>query len=383
VPNWISNTVHVTGDADSARELRVLMTTADSKFDFNAVLPMPSELARSESSTVCETAWQLKYGDWTEIKHHYGPGQFASRERAMQAARASDYWGKMSSGNRSDRPYAPRYFDDLADSIQKLVIEHGFPDWYQWAIACWGTKWPAVDAGWMGPARAEKRDADQVAYFKTANSPPVKVILELSRQFPNITVRLDYHESSCDGGIEGFVSAQSGVVIAEKHGEWDALNESIMISHDCRRLGDQTVYIGHERPADDDGKALPRSVWANPFALCECSREEAASRYRRWLEGDADVLKELPPGEWPLPDVYSVRSVFLGKIIACDCGGCGGSLFGSSRGKSRCPAEVLVDLIFSCDSEDESLAEDERDTSSPRTSDLAMNAAGISRLRKL
>lgn len=369
MPNWIANTVYVTGDADTARELRAFITTPRSKFDFNAVLPMPDEIAGSESSSQAETAWKLKYGDWSDNSHDYGPGQFASREDALAAARAADAWRPMA----TSRPGAalpvvrPRSFDDLADAVQSLVLKHGFPDWHEWACATWGTKWSAVNAGWMGPARVAKRDAEQVAYFDTANDPPIKVILELSRRFPDVIVRLEFHESSCDGGIEGFMSVQSGCVIAEKHGEWDAWNDSICTSHFFDRFGDQSVYIGHGKSADENGPALPRSPWANPFALCDCSPEQAVDRYRRWLQGDAEVIKQLPRGEWPLPDVYSIRSSFIGKTIVCDCG--------DDRGTGQCPAEVLVDLAFNREGERESLAADECDTPPAQSCDAVIAEA--------
>ena len=385
MPNWIANTVYVTGDKDTARALRKFMTTPKSKFDFNAVLPMPEEIAKSESSSKAETAWQLKYGDWTEMRYEYGPGQFASREDALGAARAADVWSPTErpqlltrgeaaailTGGKPLPVIPPRSFDDLADEVQSNVIKYGFPDWYQWSCATWGTKWPAVDAGWMGPARAAKRDAEQVAYFKTAWSAPFAVITELSRRYPEIVVRLEYHDTH--GGACGFVSFQGGALIAEKHSEWDMDAESIVISHHLHE-NEHTgsafapVYVGHERPADKRGPAFSRSTWANPFIYCDCSPEEAAARYRRWLQGEAEVVKQLPPGEWPCPSVDDVRSTFMGKTILCDCR----EYEANPRG---CHAHVLSDLAFNRDRYDEDLAEDECDHQANRGCDMTMTQA--------
>jgi hypothetical protein len=371
VPNWIANIVYVTGSADAARALRALMTTPRSKFDFHAILPMPDDLAKSEASTRAETAWQLKYGDWTEINHDYGPGQFASRDDALAAARAVDAWRPLAVIRHGETlpVIKPRSFDDLADTVQSFVVKYGFPDWYEWACATWGTKWPAVAAGWMGPTRLAKRDAEQVAYFDTANGPPIEVILELSRRFPDVIVRLEFYE--CAGGLCGFVTAQDGCVIAEKRSEWDAYAESIIVSHDLRHEDGEfpIVYIGHARCADDHGPSFPRSPWANPFVRCDCSPEEALDRYRRWLHGDARVVEQLPPGEWPLPDVDGIRATFFGKTILCDCG--------SERDERRCPAEVLSDLAFNRDGEVESLADDECDDCVQRACDATLDATDV------
>lgn len=67
----------------------------------------------------------------------------------------------------------------------------------------------------MSPARAAKRDAQQVAYFDTAWGPPIPVIVALSDQFPDAILRITYDEPSC--GFCGFVTLQAGDVIAGKH----------------------------------------------------------------------------------------------------------------------------------------------------------------------
>jgi hypothetical protein len=375
MPNWIGNEVFVTGDADTARGLRAFMTTPQSKFDFNAVLPMPDEIRTSESSSKAETAWQLKYGDWTENRYDYGPGQFATRDDALAAARAADAWRPMAvvSPGGSLPVIQPRSFDELADLVQSLVVKYGFPDWYEWACATWGTKWPAVDAGWMGPARAAKRDAHQVAFFQTAWSPPVPVIVELSARFPDVIVRLSYSESDPYGGVYGFVTVEAGNVIGEHRGEWDCSTSSICTDHRFERSEhEEYVYIGHGRPAAGDWPILPRSPWANPFAGCHCSPEESVSRYRRWLEGDAEVVKLLPSGEWPVPDVFAIQSTFLGKTILCDCT--------PAKGGERpgCHARVLIDLAFGHDGEPESLDDDECDAPATRGCDgVVADAAGL------
>jgi len=63
MPNWCSNRVEITGPADDADHLRELMTTAESSFDFNAIIPMPVEY---DNTSVSDEVRELKYGhpDW-------------------------------------------------------------------------------------------------------------------------------------------------------------------------------------------------------------------------------------------------------------------------------------------------------------------------------
>ena len=124
MPNWCSNTVLVTGPSDVAAQLRAMMTTERSRFDFNAVLPMPEALRQSESGTTSETAWELKYGDWAEVKWKFGRADFNSREAALAAAREADDWRPCvyaTQGEALPRFIPPRSFDELADTVQQLI----------------------------------------------------------------------------------------------------------------------------------------------------------------------------------------------------------------------------------------------------------------------
>jgi hypothetical protein len=216
MPNWCHNTLYITGPGSDAAALRALMTTAESEFDFDSILPMPEELRQSESSSTAETAWQLKYGVWSEVRGKYGPDHHSTRDAAIEVARAADDWRPMMIGTK-DNPFPvipPRSFDALADSVQALVIRHGHADWHSWACATWGTKWPARDSGWMTLEVAAENDAAQVAHFDTAWSPPVGVLVALSRRFPTLTLRVSF-DDWC-GGLRGFMAVQDGEMTADK-----------------------------------------------------------------------------------------------------------------------------------------------------------------------
>ena len=364
MPNWCSNTFYVTGCETEAAKLRSLMTTTTSKFDFRAVVPMPPEIERSESSSKADLAWRLKYGDWHEVKDGFGPDSFSSREDAIEAARAVDRWRPMVMGTR-DNPFPvipARSFDELADAVQELIVKYGHADWYSWACANWGTKWSAVRAGWMSPARAASRESHQVAYFDTAWGPPIPVIAALSQRFPATILRVTYCEP--DGGFRGFVTCEAGAEIASKHEHYDVYEESVCLSHDIRNSRDtrRVIYIGPGRRADARGPAFARSRWANPFADGDRDSRESCDLFRRWLLGEREAIALLHSREYERPSLDDIREQLLGTTLLCDC----------RKGDGGCHGHVLMDLVFGRDGEKENYEDDERDPDDFAASDLTI-----------
>ncbi len=370
MPNWCMNTVYVTGPASEAKAVRTLMTTTRSKFDFNAVIPMPQELRLSEASSNADDAWELKYGDWLQVPGKYGPRNFDSRDAALAAARQADDWRPRVWPSR-ENPFPvipPRSFDDLADHVQELVIKYGHRDWYSWACENWGTKWSAIRAGWMSPSRAAKRAAEQVAYFDTAWCPPMPLMVVMSARFPAVIIRIEY---CVQQNFFGFAAIQAGEIIASKSEEYDYRDPSVSIglSHDlCRQHSNEgdreSVYIGNERGADDDGPAFARSRWMNPFAITGRERREAVDLYRRWILGDAQAANLLPPGEWSRPSVEDIRDELIGKTLVCNCGH-----DNPSQGDT-CHGHTLMRFACGWDGEVEDCDADERDEDEASPCDL-------------
>ena len=84
MPNWCSNRVEIFGEPEEIDAVKELVTSDDSDFDFNKILPMPEAL----ESTV------------------KGSNHVPSEE---------------------------------------LKKKYGFDNWYDWRIHNWGTKWEATD----------------------------------------------------------------------------------------------------------------------------------------------------------------------------------------------------------------------------------------------
>lgn len=92
-------------------------------------------------------------------------------------------------------------------------------DWYSWNNRNWGTKW---DVGkWDNEEYSETEIVDEgsefiIYRFNTAWSPPFPVIQELSKQYPELAVDLEYEEET---GWGGEITFKNGEIIDQKEYE--------------------------------------------------------------------------------------------------------------------------------------------------------------------
>lgn len=77
-------------------------------------------------------------------------------------------------------------------------------DWYSWNNKHWGTKWDVAvrnDEEYPETVLLEGGVDDHLIYnFNTAWAPPEEVVMELSRQYPNLTFDMEYEEETGWGG---------------------------------------------------------------------------------------------------------------------------------------------------------------------------------------
>jgi len=68
-------------------------------------------------------------------------------------------------------PYNPKSSDPMAKVFAKNVKLYGFPNWYDWSVAKWGTKWNCYEFSWV----TEKKCS-----FLTAWSPPDPILQKMA-----------------------------------------------------------------------------------------------------------------------------------------------------------------------------------------------------------
>jgi len=167
MPNWCWNHLEVTGDEIQLREFveksTINIETSD-EFSFNGTHPQPEDLNEKQIIT---------RGTQTQDE----------KEQAM---------------------------------LNKA--KYGYTDWYDWRCDEWGTKWDACES------HINHNDIDYFAVsFETAWSPPIAWIINIMKDFPDLSFTLEYEEPGmCFGGR---LFAQHEKVFEDNHWELDPASE--------------------------------------------------------------------------------------------------------------------------------------------------------------
>lgn len=172
MPNWVFNKVYLTGDNTSLNKLKKFMTTKETCFDFNKILPMPEELNLESGSSETLSI---------ECAH--------ARKKHKTTCEEYERW-KWSKSKTFDE------WADLGEKYLSNLKKYGATTWYDWCYDNWGTKWNACDASW---------DGNNFVSFNTAWSCPEAIFEQMSKMFPNISFTVEYADedlgSNC-GTIE-------------------------------------------------------------------------------------------------------------------------------------------------------------------------------------
>jgi len=104
---------------------------------------------------------------------------------------------------------------DSPPLLGEMSKSAGHEDWYHNNINSWGTKWDVCGNVYMSNY---KEGDESIGYsFDSAWSPPTPTTQALSEIFPELTIEHKYYESGCDfWGIEIY---KAGEMISEEGGE--------------------------------------------------------------------------------------------------------------------------------------------------------------------
>lgn len=176
------------------------------QFDFNTVIPMPEILSKVQSSSRTSDAVEVLTGKSVEeIVAAKNPGD----ERAQRMLSF-----KKEIRNNLMPPDVRAEFltkitaEDLEQGRLALqaIEETGYPTWYEWSIANWGTKWNSYDF-----REVSTEPKKLVFMFETAWSTPLPVFEQLAAKFPFLRFVADSfdegwgwaaHGVGVDGGYE-------------------------------------------------------------------------------------------------------------------------------------------------------------------------------------
>ncbi len=129
------------------------------------------------------------------------------------------------------------------------VINFAGDNWYDWNVRNWGTKWDVAVHEDNKYPDTELTDESAVMLhysFNTAWSPPIEVITELSRQYPNAEITLSYEEETGWGGEHLFVDGQGSEIESyeNKCRDCDATNTLEYCDNDCGEICLECNYLG-------------------------------------------------------------------------------------------------------------------------------------------
>lgn len=108
-------------------------------------------------------------------------------------------------GNVVERPFTP-------EEVKYLKEKYGCLSWYDWCINHWGVKWPDHTAVITTSAKSVKM------HMRTAWSPPLNGLYEVSKNFPELKFKINYYEQGV--GFKGSMTVKDGTVIGETSGPY-------------------------------------------------------------------------------------------------------------------------------------------------------------------
>ncbi len=171
MPNHVRNVLLVLGEptkVNKALDDILIYNKEDAnepvRFDFNKIVPMPKELENTRSPSFISHLpkdiyrFLIYVGDIEEV--------------------TSDIKKAFPHDTQTEED-----LQKLLDDIKNEIVcykQYGHSNWYDWAIANWGTKWNAYDTH-------KRDDLCNVISFNTAWSTAHDVIKELSKQYPDLT----------------------------------------------------------------------------------------------------------------------------------------------------------------------------------------------------
>jgi hypothetical protein len=203
MPNHISTNFRVTGPTAEVNRFINDANGNDHLLNLDSLLPMPSEL-RMVSSPV-------KIMSQEEIDK-----QWADWKAAKEVGNVSSF--------DSDKPFGLGITKERSDSYK---AKYGTDNWYDWAIANWGSKWGVYDEGEWNITEVEDDGLTSAGInYQTAWSPVTNAWERISKNYPTLEF---FHEFADEGG--GFVGnqlIQNGNIIEDNDYEWDS-DEGIVI----------------------------------------------------------------------------------------------------------------------------------------------------------
>lgn len=213
MPNHVTNILTVNGSQD---ELIIdSLFNEENEIDFNIFAPMPEELKKVSS-----------------------PVKIVTKEE--RDAEIADYEQRLANG----QPTLGNTFSITQEMSDDYIARFGANNWYDWAIANWGTKWGGYDA---------ERESPDTVKFLTAWSTPVNAIKSLSLKYPEQEFNVRYADEDFGSNVGEYTIIDGEIIeyYAPTTGSNRAFDMAAeILQYDPRDDEDET----YETEVEDEGE---------------------------------------------------------------------------------------------------------------------------------
>lgn len=231
MPNWCSNSLYVSGDADKVNEFKnwVIIERNTTEIirdeNYNAVLDEKGEPVTKEV-----------------IREHFTFEKLFPTPSELLA----DVDPIPHKDGEDDEAYKNR--------MNELIEKYGHCGWYNWRVSNWGTKWDACEGDW------DLDEGEMRIYFNTAWSPPIGWLENVCAQFPELEFKMLFEEEGMGycgraDGVDGIVEWQDGdVVMQDEEGlevMWDSEAERYKYVESGDIIDDEDFWPISHNPFND------------------------------------------------------------------------------------------------------------------------------------
>lgn len=188
MPNHITSRLKITGEATKVAEvfnfIKADEPDKDGKyrlFDLEKIVPMPKALD-IDSSSLGEDGVRYLIGMSSNILER------SAYEKSSHYAHMKD----MEINN-------PKMFDKAMEEGKirlHNIANYGAPDWYQWRLQNWGTKWNTYEY-----RRLDKNTIE----FQTAWSGIPDMVRIVAQKFPEVTIEYKYADEDWSYNVGNFI----------------------------------------------------------------------------------------------------------------------------------------------------------------------------------
>lgn len=258
--NFVKNIVRFYGNKDELEKLVTFFKQGNRKeLDFNLVVPEPKDLANAVAPYDSKGLLVGEYlitgkleenlghnKDWYD-KVKESMSQILERHFESDKELVEAYISVLARGNESQKEKYLTMYKTWYNNWK----QYGYPDWFDWRVKHWGTKWNACHSDSLDTLILKEgyvKGSYSLQYtFETAWNMPEPFFLALSKVFPEITVEVQYANEDIGADV-GMMSFEGGEILDDERYECysrDAMEEALCIWGD----DDQIPYL----VSDEDG----------------------------------------------------------------------------------------------------------------------------------